>query len=181
MFFQFSYPGAPAIFYGDEVGLTGGDDPYNRGTYPWADLGGQPDMALHDYVTALAKMRREHPVLSHGSLEAPLLPRRARGGAAAPRRRRVGDHRGEQCREATTVRVQLPAGAPASSAMRSAMRASPTGRRQPRVRGAGYVGCRAGVRRPGRAALGGRATLTRLRPEPDRRRAAHRRRRGART
>ena len=72
MFFQFTYPGAPAIFYGDEVGVTGGEDPYNRGTYPWADLGGSPDMALHEYVRALAKLRREHPVLSHGRLEAPL-------------------------------------------------------------------------------------------------------------
>jgi glycosidase len=72
MFFQFTYPGAPAIFYGDEVGLTGGEDPFNRGTYPWADKGGAPDMALHDYVASLAKLRRENPVLSHGSLDAPI-------------------------------------------------------------------------------------------------------------
>lgn len=72
MFFQFTYPGAPAIFYGDEVGLTGGEDPFNRGTYPWADKGGTPDMALHDYVASLAKLRRDHPVLSHGSLDAPI-------------------------------------------------------------------------------------------------------------
>ena len=36
-------PGAPAVLYGDEAGVTGGDDPYNRVTYPWADLGGKPD------------------------------------------------------------------------------------------------------------------------------------------
>ena len=27
VFFQMSYPGAPAVYYGDEVGMTGGDDP----------------------------------------------------------------------------------------------------------------------------------------------------------
>jgi glycosidase len=113
MFFQFSYPGAPAIFYGDEVGVTGGEDPYNRGTYPWAELGGQPDMALHDYVTSLAKMRREHPVLSHGTLEAPLLLdehavvllRRADGAWAL-----TAVNNGA---EAKHVRIQLPADAPA--------------------------------------------------------------------
>jgi glycosidase len=39
IFFQFTYPGSPAIFYGDEVGLTGGDDPFNRGTYRWRRCG----------------------------------------------------------------------------------------------------------------------------------------------
>ena len=46
MLFEVAYPGAPAIDYGDEVGVTGGDDPYNRATYPWADLGGKPGLAL---------------------------------------------------------------------------------------------------------------------------------------
>jgi glycosidase len=72
MFFQITYPGEPAIFYGDEVGLSGGEDPFNRGTYPWADLGGSPDVALLEYVSSLGRMRKQHPVLSHGALEAPL-------------------------------------------------------------------------------------------------------------
>ncbi len=33
--FQMSYPGAPTIYYGDEVGLTGTKDPDSRRTYPW--------------------------------------------------------------------------------------------------------------------------------------------------
>jgi glycosidase len=33
--FQFAYPGAPAIYYGDEVVLTGGKDPGCRGAFPW--------------------------------------------------------------------------------------------------------------------------------------------------
>ncbi|MGE4072022.1 MAG: alpha-amylase family glycosyl hydrolase [Lysobacterales bacterium] len=72
MLLQMSYPGSPAIFYADEVGVTGGDDPYNRVTYPWADLGGEPDLAMLAQVQTLTRMRREHAVLSRGSLEAPL-------------------------------------------------------------------------------------------------------------
>ena len=37
---QFTVPGAPTVYYGDEVGVTGDDDPDDRRTYPWADLGG---------------------------------------------------------------------------------------------------------------------------------------------
>jgi len=70
---QMSLPGAPTVYYGDEVGLTGGDDPYNRMTYPWADLGGQPDMALRADFKALLKLRQEKPVLRRGVLSAPLV------------------------------------------------------------------------------------------------------------
>ena len=40
--FQMTFPGSPGVFYGDEVGVTGGADPFNRATYPWADKGGLP-------------------------------------------------------------------------------------------------------------------------------------------
>jgi len=72
VFFQMTYPGAPAIFYGDEVGVTGGPDPMNRGTYPWADRGGHPDHALLADFRRLTRLRRELPVLRHGQLMAPL-------------------------------------------------------------------------------------------------------------
>ncbi len=71
-FFQMVYPGSPAIYYGDEVGVTGGEDPYNRATYPWADLGGKPDTALLADVKALTQMRHEHAVLRRGSISAPI-------------------------------------------------------------------------------------------------------------
>jgi glycosidase len=67
------FPGAPAVYYGDEVGVTGGDDPYNRGTYPWADLGGQPDTALLADFKRLIRLRHDNPVLRRGSLAAPLF------------------------------------------------------------------------------------------------------------
>ena len=68
-----SYPGAPTVYYGDEVGVNGGDDPYNRATFPWPDEGGRPDMALHASFKQLIAMRHAHPVLRRGSLEAPLI------------------------------------------------------------------------------------------------------------
>jgi glycosidase/predicted alpha/beta superfamily hydrolase len=83
-FFQMTFPGAPAVFYGDEVGVTGGEDPFNRVTYPWADLGGKPDNELLADYKKLIKLRNDNPVLRHGSIEAPahldehviVLPRR---------------------------------------------------------------------------------------------------------
>jgi len=71
--FQMTYPGAPTVYYGDEVGVTGGDDPYNRATYPWADLGGQPDTTLLADFKRLIKLRHDHAVLRRGSLDAPLF------------------------------------------------------------------------------------------------------------
>lgn len=72
VFFQMTYPGAPTIYYGDEVGLGGGDDPFNRAPYPWADQGGQPDEALLADFKRLTKLRHDLPVLRHGLLSAPL-------------------------------------------------------------------------------------------------------------
>ncbi len=71
-FIQMTHPGAPTVYYGDEVGVTGGDDPYNRATYPWPDQGGKPDLALRGDFKRLIGMRHAHPVLRRGSMQAPL-------------------------------------------------------------------------------------------------------------
>lgn len=73
LFFQMTFPGSPTVYYGDEVGVTGGDDPYNRATYPWADQGGKPDLQLLAEVKRLIKLRHDHAVLRRGSIDAPLL------------------------------------------------------------------------------------------------------------
>jgi glycosidase len=65
---QFGLPGAPTVYYGDEVGMTGGDDPDNRRTYPWPALGGKPDRALEDHYTALGKLRHDEAVLREGDI-----------------------------------------------------------------------------------------------------------------
>ena len=63
---QFTVPGAPTVYYGDEVGVTGDDDPDDRRTYPWADLGGSPDLGLLAHYTALADLRDELGALTDG-------------------------------------------------------------------------------------------------------------------
>ena len=67
-----TFPGAPTVYYGDEVGLTGGDDPYNRATYPWADQGGKPDADMLASFKRLIGLRNQHAVLRRGSIAAPL-------------------------------------------------------------------------------------------------------------
>ena len=45
---------------------------YNRGTYPWPELGGKPDLDMRAEFKRLIGLRNQHAVLRHGSLEAPL-------------------------------------------------------------------------------------------------------------
>jgi glycosidase len=68
-FIQMTQPGAPLVYYGDEVGMTGGDDPYNRGPYPWPDLGGRPDLELREVFRGLIALRRSQAILRHGRAE----------------------------------------------------------------------------------------------------------------
>lgn len=65
---QFTMPGAPTVYYGDEVGVTGDDDPDDRRTYPWVDTGGQPDDALMYHYATLARLRQLFPALNTGDL-----------------------------------------------------------------------------------------------------------------
>jgi glycosidase len=70
--FQMTFPGAPTVYYGDEVAVTGGDDPYNRATYPWADQGGKPDADMLATFKRLISLRNQHAVLRRGTIGAPL-------------------------------------------------------------------------------------------------------------
>ncbi|HSP72621.1 MAG TPA: alpha-amylase family glycosyl hydrolase, partial [Gaiellaceae bacterium] len=65
---QYTLPGAPTVYYGDEVGVTGNDDPDNRRTYPWPNTGGKPDNGLLGYYTSLGKLRAGLPPLVNGDL-----------------------------------------------------------------------------------------------------------------
>ena len=67
---QFALPGAPTVYYGDEVGVTGADDPDDRRTYPWADLGGSPDTSLFGHYQTLAGLRKQNPALTDGDFRA---------------------------------------------------------------------------------------------------------------
>jgi cyclomaltodextrinase len=59
----FTYPGAPSIYYGDEVGLPGELDPDCRRTFPHEKDWNQPLLKLHKELIAL---RLQHPALRLG-------------------------------------------------------------------------------------------------------------------
>ncbi|HET9908725.1 MAG TPA: alpha-amylase family glycosyl hydrolase [Anaerolineales bacterium] len=65
---QFTMPGAPTVYYGDEVGVTGDDDPDDRRTYPWADRGGSPDNTLFAHYQTLSSLRTQYPSLTDGDI-----------------------------------------------------------------------------------------------------------------
>ena len=61
---QFTMPGSPTIYYGDEAGVQGFEDPFNRRTYPW---GGEDDSLLTFY-RKLAEVRTKNSALTSGDL-----------------------------------------------------------------------------------------------------------------
>ena len=61
---QYTLPGVPLIFYGDEAGLEGYEDPFNRRCYPW----GKEDKNLINFFTVLGKIRKENAdILTDGN------------------------------------------------------------------------------------------------------------------
>lgn len=67
--FQMTMPGAPCIYYGDEVGLSAGDDPHCRGAFPW-HAEETWDTDLLDHYRRATALRHRYPVLRTGSFEA---------------------------------------------------------------------------------------------------------------
>lgn len=59
---QFTLPGIPSIFYGDEAGLQGFDDPINRRPYPW----GSEDKEILAHYRKLGRIRRENRAIFSG-------------------------------------------------------------------------------------------------------------------
>jgi glycosidase len=81
--FQFTYIGAPMVYYGDEVAVNSPSlassgngpigDPYTRPPYPWTDqpgdptIYGPPNATVQSYYTTLAHLRKQYPALRDGS------------------------------------------------------------------------------------------------------------------
>ncbi|HKL75674.1 MAG TPA: glycoside hydrolase family 13 protein [Halanaerobiales bacterium] len=65
--FQMTYPGVPMVLYGDELGLTGGDDPDSRRCMPWDD--DKADYDLRAYYKKLIKIRKNNKILQKGEFE----------------------------------------------------------------------------------------------------------------
>jgi glycosidase len=57
-----SVPGIPMIYYGDEAGMEGHEDPFCRLPFPW----GAEDTALTEFYRAVVKARKDEPVFREG-------------------------------------------------------------------------------------------------------------------
>ncbi len=62
---QFALPGAPSVYYGDEIGLEGGKDPDNRRAFPWDPAAWRPGML--ELTRLLISLRKRLPALRRGS------------------------------------------------------------------------------------------------------------------
>jgi glycosidase len=81
IFFQATFPGIASIYYGDEIGLNGGDEPNNREPFPWNDkLNWNND--LKEITSTLMNLKNSNSILKYGTFE--LIP--STKGAVAFRR-----------------------------------------------------------------------------------------------
>lgn len=64
--FQLTYVGNPSIYYGDEVGMEGYRDPFNRRTYPWDHIS-QDGQEQLSFFKSFSTFRKANPVLKTGS------------------------------------------------------------------------------------------------------------------
>ena len=60
-------PRRPSIYYGDEIGLPGGHDPFNRGAFPWDSSALGHDL-LHEFQRLIA-LRKARPALRRGTFD----------------------------------------------------------------------------------------------------------------
>ena len=60
----FAFPGSPMVYYGDEAGMEGFEDPFNRRGYPW----GEEDSELVRWFTDLGAARRKLTPLRRGDI-----------------------------------------------------------------------------------------------------------------
>lgn len=63
-FLQYMLPGAPSLYYGDEAGMQGYKDPFNRRTYPW----GREDKQLLAHFRCLGQIRKSCDALRTGDI-----------------------------------------------------------------------------------------------------------------
>ena len=80
----YTFPGSPMLYYGDEAGMQGFEDPFNRGTYPW----GHENAELVQYFQQLGALRKAHEALQSGTI----VYHAAQGRALAFSRRTEHDH-----------------------------------------------------------------------------------------
>lgn len=59
---QFFLPGSACIYYGDEIGMFGFEDPFNRACFDWKNT----ENELADFYKAMAKVKNENDALKKG-------------------------------------------------------------------------------------------------------------------
>ncbi len=64
-FLQYMLPGAPSLYYGDEAGMEGYNDPFNRRPYPW----GREDAMLRRHFQQLGQLKKSEEALRTGATE----------------------------------------------------------------------------------------------------------------
>ncbi|MDR2167728.1 MAG: glycoside hydrolase family 13 protein [Clostridiales bacterium] len=62
---QFTWPGCPTIYYGDEAGLAGWTDPDNRRPFPWNSI----NQSFFDFHKEIIRIHKSHGALRGGSLK----------------------------------------------------------------------------------------------------------------
>jgi cyclomaltodextrinase / maltogenic alpha-amylase / neopullulanase len=65
--FQFAFPGTPAIYYGDEIGMTGGKDPQNRAAFRWDE--NTWNQNLRSWLKKLIQVRKQYRALRSGAYQ----------------------------------------------------------------------------------------------------------------
>ena len=63
-FLQYMLPGCPSLYYGDEAGMEGHKDPFNRRPYPW----GREEPELMEHFKRLGALRKENAALRRGDI-----------------------------------------------------------------------------------------------------------------
>ena len=64
-FLQYTLPGSPSLYYGDEALMEGYKDPFNRRTYPW----GREDWQTLNHFKRLGRLRKEQEALRLGDVQ----------------------------------------------------------------------------------------------------------------
>jgi glycosidase len=68
--FVLTTPGAPTIYYGDEIGMTGAQDPDNRRMFPDPAKLTPAEKSVQEHVAKLNALRAKHPAIRYGSRRA---------------------------------------------------------------------------------------------------------------
>ncbi len=66
MLIQFACPGAPAVYYGDEIGMEGGKDPDSRRAFIWDESNWNTE--LHQWTKTLVRARKQSVALRRGKI-----------------------------------------------------------------------------------------------------------------